>query len=215
MLYVCPVNTFITNFISSLQTTGWIEYLAVFTGILSVWFSKKENVWVYPIGLINTIIYIYLSAKASLFGESMVNVYYTIMGVYGWWGWAQKDQHTNVQVLHISKSSRSMILFYGLFFIGFFIAFFFILTYLQANFYPGTIPWADSLATASAFTGMWLMTRKKIESWYWWMLTNLISIPLYIYKGYALTGVYYIVLFFLAIAGLRSWTKKLSQSTAS
>ena len=215
MLYVCPVNTLLNDFISSFQSTGWLEYLAVFTGILSVWFSKKENVWVYPIGLINTIIYVYLSAKASLFGESMVNGYYTIMGVYGWWSWAQKDRHTNVQVLHISQSDRSVLLFQCLFFLMLFIGFFFMLTYLQTNFYPGTIPWADSLATASAFTGMWLMTRKKMESWYWWMLTNLISIPLYIYKGYALTGVYYVVLFFLAIAGLRSWTKKLSQSTVS
>jgi nicotinamide mononucleotide transporter len=145
----------------------------------------------------------------------MVNVYYTIMGVYGWWSWTRKDRQTKVQVLQISKSSRSILLFQWLLFTTLFIAFYFILTYLQANFYPGTIPWADSFATASAFTGMWLMTRKKLESWYWWMLTNIISIPLYIYKGYALTGVYYIVLFLLAIAGLRSWTKKLSESTAS
>ena len=203
----------IRSFIEVLFNASLLEYLAVITGIVSVWFSKKESVFVYPIGLINTILYIYLSAKASLFGESVVNLYYTLMSIYGWWCWAAKDRKTKNPLFQISKSSNYKMLVQLLFFILLFIVFFLVLTYLQTNFYPGTVPWADSLATASAFTGMWLMTRKKVESWYWWILTNLVSIPLYIYKGYALTGVYYFILLGLAIAGLRSWNQKIKSGT--
>jgi nicotinamide mononucleotide transporter len=185
-----------------------LEYLAVFSGILSVWFSKKESVWVYPVGLLNTGIYIYLSAKASLFGESVVNGYYTLMSLYGWWGWLQKDRYSHQYSLRITRSDRRWVIIQWAFFISIFITSLGALIYLKTKFYPSAVPWADSLATASAFTGMWLMTRKKLESWYWWMATNIISVPLYIYKGYTLTGVYYIILFVLAIAGLREWRKK-------
>jgi nicotinamide mononucleotide transporter len=202
------VENFFHQFIQDIIIASWLEWVAVLSGILSVWFSKKEKVWVYPIGLINTLIYVYLSAKASLFGESMVNGYYTVMGVYGWWCWTQKDTTTKAKRLNITYSSGRERIFQFLFFIVLFIVFFLTLSYLKNHFYPGSIPWADSLATAAAFTGMWLMTRKKIESWYWWMATNFISVPLYIYKGYALTGVYYVILFVLAFAGLREWKKK-------
>ena len=158
--------------------------------------------------LINTIIYIYLSAKASLIGESTVNAYYTIMSIYGWWSWLEKDKTKSTYALKISFSNRNWIALQLTFFFVIFLFIYAALYLLKENFYADAIPWADGLATASAFTGMWLMARKKVESWYWWIITNIISIPLYIYKGYALTGVYYLILLVLAIAGLREWQNK-------
>jgi nicotinamide mononucleotide transporter len=195
-------------FIEGLHAATLLEYIAVSTGIVSVWFSKKENIWVYPVGLINTTIYIYLSSKASLFGESAVNFYYTIMSIYGWWSWSQKDKSAPTYSLKITFSDRNWIIWQLAFFFLLFLMIYAALYFLKENFYANTIPCADSLATASAFTGMWMMTRKKVESWYWWILTNIISIPLYIYKGYSLTGIYYLVLLFLAVAGLRAWNSK-------
>ncbi len=200
--------SFFQPFIEGLQSAAVIEYAAVISGIASVWFSKKENIWVYPVGLINTSIYIYLSAKASLFGESFVNVFYTIMSLFGWWSWLQKDQSRTDYQLKISFSDRTWITLQIAFFFTLFIVIYAALFFLKENFYADAIPWADSLATASAFTGMWLMIRKKVESWYWWILTNIISVPLYIYKGYSLTGIYYFILLILAIAGLREWNNK-------
>ena len=203
--------SFFQPFIEGLQSAALIEYVAVISGISSVWFSKKENIWVYPVGLINTTIYIYLSAKASLFGESAVNGYYTIMSLYGWWRWLQKNQSGSDYQLKISFSDRRWITLQITFFVTLFILIYAALFFLKENFYADAVPWADSLATASAFTGMWLMTRKKVESWYWWILTNIISVPLYIYKGYSLTGIYYFILLILAIAGLREWNNKAKQ----
>jgi nicotinamide mononucleotide transporter len=86
---------------------------------------------------------------------------------------------------------------------------FFALNYLKTNFYPNAIPWADALASASAYTGMWLMAKKKLESWIWWIITNIASIPLYFVKGYVFTSVYYLVLLVLAVGGWIEWNKKI------
>src|SRR4051794_24314649 len=116
-----------------MKETGALEYIAVFAGIASVWFSKKENIWVYPTGLINTVFYIYLSFKGGLLGEASVNFYYTVMSVYGWIIWAKKDQEQR-PVLHITGSDKKEWLEQIGFFAAFYIAIFFALTYLKKNF---------------------------------------------------------------------------------
>lgn len=197
----------IDQFFQNLQATTPLEYIAVFAGIISVVFSRIENIWVYPTGLINTVIYIYLSFKYHLIGEASVNFYYTVMSIYGWWLWTRKDRQEK-PLLHITFSSKKEWAQEIGFFIGFYVAIFLALTYLKQNFFEGVIPWADALASASAFTGMWLMARKKVESWGWWIVTNIASIPLYFVKGLVFTSVYYVVLLVLAIFGLMEWQRR-------
>jgi nicotinamide mononucleotide transporter len=200
------------QFIDGIQQTTWIEFIAVISGIGSVWFSRQENILVYPVGLINTIIYIFISIKGHLYGEASVNLYYTIMSIYGWILWAKKDEQQQHVVL-ITLSSPKNWMQQLFFFAGFYIAIFLCLSYLKTNFAPGAIPWADAFASATAYTGMWLMAKKKAESWYWWLATNISSIPLYFVKHYVFTSVYYIVLFVLAIFGLISWMNKAKHAT--
>lgn len=195
------------QFLYGLQHTSLLEYIGVFAGIASVYFSRLENIWVYPTGLINTIIYIGLSIQYHLPGEAAVNLYYTIMSIYGWYLWVKKDQQ-NEKILRITYSGKQMWLNQLLFFLFFYIALYFSLRYLKETFFEGAIPWADAFASATAFTGMWLMARKKVESWYWWLATNIASIPLYFVKGLVFTSVYYIVLFIMAIFGLIEWKKR-------
>ncbi len=195
------------QFFENLKNTSPLEYIAVIAGILSVWFSKKENILVYPVGLINTIIYIYLSFKFDLIGEASVNFYYTVVSMYGWYVWARKDKQLK-PVLHITFSNRNQLRNSILFFASLYIIIFVALTYLKQAFYPGVIPWADAFASATAFTGMWLMARKKVESWYWWIATNIASMPLYFVKGLVFTSMYYFVLLILAFFGLKEWKIK-------
>lgn len=207
MIFDAIMETIIQQFIDGMQQTSLLEYIAVFAGIASVWFSKKEHILVYPIGLINTIIYIYLSLKGHLPGEASVNLYYTIMSIYGWILWSRKNEQKE-HLLHIRFSSTREWIYQILFFVIFYLGLFFALRYLKTEFAPGAIPWADALASASAYTGMWLMTRKKVESWIWWIITNIASIPLYFVKGYVFTSVYYLVLLVLAVYGWMEWRKK-------
>ena len=195
------------QFIDGMKQTSWLEYIAVFTGIASVWFSRIENIWVYPVGLVNTIIYIYISVKGHLLGEASVNFYYTVVSVYGWILWAKKDKQQH-HVLVITKSGAKEWLQHILFFAAFYVAIFLSLMYLKTKFAPGAIPWADAFASATAYAGMWLMAKKKVESWYWWIATDISSIPLYFVKHYVFTSVYYLVLLVFAFWGLAEWARR-------
>lgn len=208
------MNELLQQFIEGIKATTALEYIAVFAGIASVWFSRKENIWVYPVGLINTIIYVYLSAKGHLFGEVSVNIYYTIMNVYGWYLWLQKDEQHHT-LLHVTFSDRRWWTYQLLFFAAFYFIIYFSLNYLKETFAPDAIPMADAFASATAFTGMWLMTKKKVESWYWWIATNIVSIPLYFVKQYVFTSVYYLVLLVMAVFGLITWMQKAKKAATN
>ena len=195
------------QFITGMKNTGWLEYVAVFTGIASVWFSRRENILVYPVGLVNTVIYIYLSFKYHLLGEAGVNFYYTVMSIYGWILWSKTNQQQQ-HVVVITWSSAKGRLQQFVFFAFFYVVIFIVLAYAKKGFATGAIPWADALASATAFTGMWLMAKKKVESWYWWIATNITSIPLYFVKGLVFTSVYYFVLLVLAFWGLAEWKRR-------
>jgi nicotinamide mononucleotide transporter len=198
------------QFIQGMRATTLPEYIAVITGIVSVWFSRIENIWVYPTGLISTIIYIFLSINGHLYGEASVNLYYTIMSIYGWILWLKKDQqHHYVVSIQFSTGREWMqqLLFCAFFYVIIFSA----LTWMKKDFAPEAIPWADAFASATAYTGMWLMARKKVESWHWWIATNIASIPLYFVKHYVFSSVYYFILLIMAVSGLIEWKKRAKQ----
>jgi nicotinamide mononucleotide transporter len=179
--------------------------IGVFFGIVTAIYSWKAHIWLYPTGLINTLIYIYLSVKSNLFGEATLNIYYTLLNIYGWILWSKKIHFK--PVLQITYSNRrDMILQLAFFFVTYGLLFT-ALTLLKKSF-TGAIPWADAFASASAYTAMLLMTRKKIECWYWFGISNAFSLCLYSVKGYQFTAVQFIVLFVMAIFSYYSWRKK-------
>ncbi len=191
------------QFTAGLRATTWLEYTAVFFGIASVLLSRLENIWVYPTGIINTTIYIYLSLLGGLYAEASVNVYYTVVSVIGWILWTQqKDGET---ALHITRSSRRE----WMWALGFFGLCWIVLYLVLHHFTSSTVPMADGFASASAYTGMWLMARKKLENWLWWIVTNVASIPLYFIKGYVFTSFQYVVFLILAVLGYIEWQRKL------
>jgi nicotinamide mononucleotide transporter len=205
------LDQFLEQLINGIKQTGLLEFVGVFAGIVGVWFNRKEKIIGYPIGLINTIIYIYLSIKGHLLGEASVNLYYTVMSIYGWVLWSRKDQIKHEAVLRITKSNTKEWMIQLIFFGAFYLAIFFSLTWAKQAFAPEAIPWADAFASATAYTGMWLMARKKLENWIWWIATNIASIPLYFIKGYVFTSVQFVVLLILAVAGFISWKKKVQK----
>ena len=200
------------DFYTQLLATTPLEGIAVLAGLLSVWYSKKEHILVYPTGLVSTTIYIYLCIKGHLYGEASVNFYYTLMSIYGWWLWSLTRGSGSEKLVKITRSNaRDWYIQMG-FFIVIFGVIYFSLSYLQENFAPDAIPWADAIASAAAYTGMWLMARKKIEHWLWWMLTNLFSVPLFFTKGYVFTSLQFALLFLMAIWGWFAWKRKLHTS---
>lgn len=188
--------------LEGLFATTWLEFIAVVFGIASVLYSRAENILVYPTGLVNTSLYIYLCLAAGLYAEASVNAYYTVMSIIGWAMWAKKTEKEGSLQITVSSTSewRNALLFFG----GAWLA----LWYVLSHFTDSTVPLADGFASASAYTGMWLMTRKKLENWIWWIITNLASIPLYFIKGYVFTSFQYVVFLVLAVMGYVAWRRK-------
>ncbi len=190
-------------FYQNILNTSWIEIVAVIFGLASVWFAKKENIMVYPTGIISVLIYVYICFIAKLYADMGINFFYFIMSVYGWYMWTRKD--STRKTLGITRCKWSSQIFNllagGLIFL--------ILNYFLSNYTDSDVPFWDSLTTAIFIVAMWLMARKKLENWTAWMLGNIISIPLYFYKGLVFTSFQYIVFFILAIAGYIEWEKKL------
>ena len=177
-----------------------LEIIAVFFGFLSVWFSKNNNILVFPTGMINTSIFVYLLLKWSLLGDMIINAYYFIMSIYGWYFWLKG---TNNTVSPISKVSNTDIRIVVLLFIS--SSVFVSLVYTFFDKWETIISYIDILTTAIFFAAMWLMAKRKVESWIFWIVGNIISVPLYLYKGLAFTSIQYFIFTVIAIAGYIKW----------
>lgn len=180
-----------------------LEASAVVTGLLSVWYAKQNKVWVYPTGMISTAIYVYLLLKAGLLGDFLINAYYFIMSIYGWIFWTQQKEGVMLHQIDKMSSSEKRWSFYLFMFSILFVWGLYVLT---GKWNSWTAP-IDTFTTALFFVGMWLMARRKITHWIYWIVGDLISIPLYLYKGLALTSFQYLIFTLLAIIGYIEWKK--------
>lgn len=184
-----------------------LEIIAVLSGIASVWFAKKESIWVYPTGIISTVIYVYICYNFTLYGDLIINVYYTLMSIYGWYMWTRlvKGEH-----LEITKSStKDLIKALGIFLST---AVFVVIVYLYFNRFDRITDYFDTFTTGIFFAGMWMMANKKIEHWLLWIGGNIISIPLYFIKGLGFSGIQFSIFLVLAILGYIEWKKHLNNN---
>ena len=178
-----------------------LELIAVFFGLLSVWFSKNNNVLVYPTGIINTSIFVYLLVKWELLGDMIINVYYFLMSIYGWYYWTRKSNNIGYTPITRMHSTDIKIILVIIISSALFVS------YLYSFFekWSGFVSYVDIITTAIFFAGMWLMARRKIESWFFWILGDIISVPLYFVKGLAFSSFQYLIFTFIAIAGYYKW----------
>ena len=185
-----------------------LEFLAFWFGIVSVVFAKKQNILVYPTGIICTIITMYLMYKVSLLGHILVNLLYTIISFFGWWNWSRKEN--NDLVVKVSKFtsndlSKSLLIFFFIVFVAYFAHDFF------ATNFEGQIKELDILTSGIFVTAMWLMANKKLENWILWIIGNLITIPLYLSSDKIILSIQYVIFTILAIQAYIQWKKSLSK----
>ncbi len=185
-----------------------LEIVAVLFGLLSVLFSKQNNILVYPTGMISTAIFVYLLIVWGLIGDMLINIYYFIMSVYGWYVWTRKvdDQHVT-PITHTTKKEHktSIIIFISTLFFVF-------VVYQLFDKWTSWTAYVDTLTTAVFFVGMWLMAKRKVENWLYWIVGDLISVPLYFYKGFTFTSLQYLLFTFIAIFGYSAWKKSLNKN---
>ncbi|WP_394748427.1 nicotinamide riboside transporter PnuC [Spongiimicrobium salis] len=184
-----------------------LEMIGVLFGFLSVWYSKQENIWVFPTGIISTGIFVYILWVFGLLGDMMINAYYFVMSIYGWYVWSTKIDDVPLPISRMTKKEKEWAL--GLF-VGTLL--FVVVVYLVFEKFDAWTAYVDTLTTALFFVGMWLMARKKIENWIYWIIADIISIPLYFYKGLIFTGIQYLIFTIIAFYGYSAWTKSLNKN---
>lgn len=185
-----------------------LEFLAFWFGIISVVFAKKQNILVYPTGIICTVITMYLMYKVSLLGHILVNLLYTIISFFGWWNWSRREN--NDLVVKVSKFTsndltKSLLIFFFIVFVAYFAHDFFV-----TNF-EGQIKELDILTSGIFVTAMWLMANKKLENWILWIIGNVITIPLYLSSDKIILSIQYVIFTILAIQAYIEWKKSLSK----
>jgi nicotinamide mononucleotide transporter len=178
-----------------------LEITAVVFGIISVLFARKNNILVYPTGLISTLIFIYILYNFKLYGEFIINIYYSAMSIIGWYLWSRKNngqEEFPISIMNSKEYKISTIIFtVTLLFIALVYHFFDKFTDLTA--------YVDAFTTALFFVGMWLMAKRKIENWIVWIIADIISVPLYFYKGLTVSSLQFIVFTIIAILGYKEW----------
>jgi len=189
----------IESIITGVQQTSAIEWIAVITGILSVWFSLKENILVYPVGIISVLIYVYLAFNYKLYADMGVNAYYFLMSVYGWYHWTDTNGDRDQIPVSLNTTKDHLITLLLL------LSSFAILASVLSFATDSDVPFWDAATTSFAIVGMWLMAQKKLESWIAWIITDLLSIPLYFHKGLVLTSFQFFLFTTLAIGGYFAW----------
>ncbi len=197
------MHEILSQLYSNILDTSWLEVVAVVFGILSVWFARKENIWVYPTGIVNVLVYVYLCFFAGLYADMAINAFYFVMSVFGWYNWSRRDENSH----HVPITSLSIKQW--LFYVLLIAVAFGIIYYVLSNFTDSTVPVFDSFTTSLFIAGMWLMAIKKIENWLLWILGDLLVIPMFAIKGLAFTSVQYIVFLVLAIMAYIEWRKRL------
>ncbi|QTY26026.1 nicotinamide riboside transporter PnuC [Flavobacterium sp. CS20] len=185
-----------------------LEIIGSLFGLMSVWFSKQDNILVFPTGIISTAIFVYILLVYGLLGDMMINAYYFIMSIYGWYIWTQKvDENHFIPITKIETKQEykiSTIIFVAtLIFVA--------IIYSIFDKWNSWTAYVDTITTAIFFLGMWLMAKKKLENWQLWILGDIISIPLYLYKGLVFSAFQYVIFTIIAIYGYNAWKKQLNK----
>ncbi|MEN8765980.1 nicotinamide riboside transporter PnuC [Wenyingzhuangia sp.] len=208
------MNHIFNFFLSAYQDTSTgdvlLEAVAFVFGIASVVYSKKEDILVYPVGLVATVITVYLLYKAQYFGDMMMNFYYSAMSIYGWWNWSRKKNNKTIVPISRTTSTEKRI---GVFMV---LITMFITSIVYVYFGYDLKPenYIDVFTSGIFFTAMWYMANKKIENWMLWIFADLITVPLYAYRGLGMLSLQYLIFTILAVQGYLAWRKNLNNTQA-
>ena len=196
-----------SQFLERIKFDLGLEFFAAFLGVMSVWFAKKNKILVYPTGIISTLIYVWILFKNQLLGDLIINAYFFLMSLYGWFFWSRKEEgnfQNNISRMNLNESILGIIIFtFGFMTVNY--------MYNISNWHENYVSSVDTFTTAIFCSAMWFMARRKIEHWILWIIGDIISVPLYFYKGLYFTSIQYLTFTIIAILGFFTWLKELNK----
>jgi len=190
---------------------NWIEIIAVVFGIISVWYARKENISVFPFGIANVSIYIYICFISQLYANAGINIVYLVSNIFGWYMWSRTSE--NDQKLKITANTMFQNIASWFSVTVIYVAVFFILRWVNnddVGYMESYLPWIDSFNTAFFLIATILMALKKVENWIFWIIGDVVSIPIFASQGLYFTSIQYSVFLVLAILGWKEWKRKLN-----
>ena len=185
---------------------NWLEVLGLLSGVLCVWLLIRENVLTFPIGLVYAVITVVVVARANLFADVVLNVYYVAMNAYGWYFWrfgGQQRRRANTLSVGLVPGSQwvwiVIAIVFGTSMMGWYFA-----TQTDA-----ALPYPDSFTTVASFLAMWMSARKYLESWILWLIIDVVQVVLYLVKGIEAYALLYLIYLGMAVSGWLNWRKHL------
>ncbi|MDD2277812.1 MAG: nicotinamide riboside transporter PnuC [Bacteroidales bacterium] len=191
--------------------THYIEIIGAITGLVFLYLEIKQNIWLWPVGIITSALYIYIFFDTKFYADMSLQFYYLAVSVYGWWHWLHGagGKSEGIPIIRL-KSGLAIIL------LAITVAIFVLLVYVLINFTDSPVPYGDAFTTALSITATWMLARKIIDMWWLWMIINAVSLGLYIYKGLYPTSVLFFFYFTMSIVGYLQWKKHyISTSTST
>ncbi len=191
---------------------NWIEPVAALLGIISVWYARKENILVFPFGIASVAIYIYICFVTRLYANAGINAVYLVSNIYGWYRWSRTGDDN--QKLQISRNSRRQNRLSWITVAVIYLSVFFLLRRVNSNdhaYLHSWLPWIDAFNTAFFLVATILMAIKKLENWQFWIIGNIVSIPIYASQELYFTAIQYTVFLALAILGRREWRERVER----
>lgn len=193
----------------NLYDTTWVEFVAVILGIASVWYARRENILVYPTGIVSVLIFVFICFNTRLYADAGINLFYFAMSVYGWYNWTRPAGNTGQLVISVNSIKQQWVCI-GLTALSYWLilGLIWLFNYDDTVYMQSYVPWVDSFTTSVFLVGMLLMARKKVENWTYWIIGDIVSIPLYFMKGLVFTSFQYLVFLIIAVMGLIEWRRR-------
>lgn len=196
-------------FTANLSDTSWLEFVAVILGIASVWYARRENILAYPTGIVSVLIFVFICFNARLYADAGINLFYFAMSVYGWYNWTRPARDNGQLAISVNTTGQQWT------YIGLTVAAYWVILGLiwlfnfdDSAYMRSYVPWVDSFTTSVFLVGMLLMARKKVENWTYWIIGDIVSIPLYFIKGLVFTSFQYLIFLIIAVMGLIEWRRR-------
>jgi nicotinamide mononucleotide transporter len=194
--------------LQQMNETDVLQWLAVILGVAEVLLAKSNKIGLYPVGIAGTLLTIYILILAGLYAESLLNGYYVVMSIYGWWYWVKKKNQPSVKITYCGRGDWIRVIWI--------VSGGFILLFISLkSFTNSSVPVWDAWVSATAWAGMWLLAKRKIENWILLNISNLLAIPLLVYKKLPLFAALTLFLFVVAIFGYFEWRKIIHQEKLS
>ncbi len=203
--------------VQNIEDSSALEIIAASLGVLSVWYAKKANILVYPTGIVSVLIYVFICYNAELYADMGINAYYFVFSVYGWIMWSRKGENKEEELPVTYSDRKTWLISIGVFLLSVVVIQVLLRIFKAGDtaYWSSFVPYTDTFTTAVAIVGMWLMAVKKVENWLFWIATDVVSVPLYIYKGLVFTSLQYFVFLVLAVMGYFEWRRLANDNLAT